>query len=85
MKLVAVGVVVGVVCVVLFLAGVFRPKRSRRMQERTGALARKAEDKGKQKGGKLGDVAQAVLRRSRHAADRSAEKGRQINERIWPK
>ncbi len=85
MKLLALGVVFSVVCVVLFFAGVFWPKRSRRMQEKTGALARKAEDKGEQRGGKLGDVAKAAFRRSRHGADRSAEKGRQINKRIWPK
>ena len=82
MKLVLLFAVVAVICVALFLTGVVSPRRSRNMQRATDELAAKGESKGKQKGGKMGDVVRHALVKSRHAADRSASKGREINRRV---
>ena len=80
MKLLALVLVIGIVCAVLFLIGVLSPRRSRRLQALTGTLSKKAERKSEQKAGRFGDFTRDALRRSRHAADRSAEKGRRIRD-----
>lgn len=81
MKLVLLFALVAIVCVALFLTGVVSPRRSRDMQRATDELAVKGESKGKRKGGKMGDMARHALVKSRHAADRSAKKGREVHRR----
>lgn len=82
MKTVLLIAVVGVVCVVVFIAGVVSPSRSRRMQQKTDGVTAKGEVKGDQKAGKLGDLARKAFRKSRHAVDLSAEKGREVHHRV---
>ncbi|MDQ4148901.1 MAG: hypothetical protein M3164_02745 [Actinomycetota bacterium] len=84
MKLLILAFVVALVCVVLFVAGFLSPPRSRRMQKKADGLSRKAEGKGEEKAGRFGNAAGSAFKRSRHAADRSAEKGRQLHDRVWP-
>ncbi len=74
-------VVLGVVCLVLFVTGVFSPSKSKRMQNKVDSLARKGEKKGDDKGGKFGDAMQDALKKSRKAADASARAGRRVHEK----
>lgn len=82
MKLLVLFLVVGVVCAVLFVAGVFSPPRSRRMQRATDKSARKAEREGSRRAGRFGNLAARAFRKSRKAADRSASAGRKVHRRI---
>ena len=82
MKLVLLFAVVAIICVALFLTGVFSPRRSRKMQRTTDELAAKGESKGERKAGKMGDMARHAVAKSRKAADRSASKGREVNRRV---
>lgn len=82
MKFLILASVVAVVCIVLFAVGLVSPASSRRMQKTTDRLTRKAEDRGQAKGGRLGNLARTVFKRSRHAIDRSAEAGRQMHKFI---
>ena len=74
-------VLIVVVCAVLFLAGVFAPERSKRMQSWVAKGFRKGERKGDQSAGKLGDVTNTMLEKSRQATDKSAEGGRAIHDK----
>lgn len=82
MKVAVLIVVAALVCIVLFISGVVSPDASRRLQRKSGGLARKGEERGARKAGKIGDMANRSLRKVRHTADRSAEEGREINERM---
>lgn len=82
MKLLVLFLVVGVVCAVLFVTGVFSPRCSRRMQRATDKSARKAEREGGRRAGKFGNMAARAFRKSRKAADASASKGREVHRRI---
>ncbi len=79
--LVGAGVVL-LVCLVLFLAGVIRPGRSRRMQDGVDRASGKAEQKSDQGGGVFGDVTESSLRAARKTADRSAEAGRHAHDKL---
>lgn len=81
MKLLLVSVVV-VVCLVLFVVAVFSPARSRRMQNAIGRTSRKGERKSGRRAGRFGDLTRSVLRVSRKAVDKSAEKGRKVHPKV---
>ena len=78
MKALILAVVVVVACLVLFLMGVIAPKRSRNAQKTVDRLARKGEVKADRNAGRLGDATQAMLEKSREAADASARAGRRL-------
>jgi hypothetical protein len=82
MKVVVLVVVIVAICAVLFVTGVVSPPRSRRLQGLTDRFSMKAERKGDQKGGRLGDFTRDALEKSRRAVDRSAEKGRELRDKI---
>lgn len=82
MKVLVLILVMAVVCVVLFIAGVFFPGRSRSMQRGVARLVGKGEDKGDENAGRVGDLTRDSLKKMRKAADASAEKGRAVNERV---
>lgn len=82
MKLLVLFVVIGVVCVVLFVVGLFSPAKSKRMQQSTDGFSEEMEKKGSDKAGRLGDMMHKAMKKSRHAADQSAEKGREIHHHI---
>jgi hypothetical protein len=74
-------VLIVVVCIVLFFAGVFAPERSKRMQRWVADKLRKGERKGDENAGKLGDMTTAMLEKSRQATDNSAESGRAVHDK----
>ena len=82
MKVLALILVIAFVCVVLFVAGVFSPGRSQRLQDGVRRISGKAEKKGDERGGRVGDMTRDAFKKSRHAADRSSEKGREIHDKI---
>jgi hypothetical protein len=82
MKILLLAVIAAVVCVVLFVTGVLLPARSRRMQGHVDRLTSKGEQKGKRRAGRLGDLTGEALARMRRAADKSAEKGREIHDEV---
>ena len=82
MKVLVLVFVVAVVCVLLFVVGVVAPARSRRMQRSVDRLSRKGEDTSGRNAGRLGDANRKMLEKMRHAADASAEKGREVHERF---
>lgn len=69
-------------CVVLFVVGVIAPRRSRRMQQKVDALSLRGERKGDDNAGRIGDAATRSLEKMRGAADTSAEKGREVHDRV---
>jgi hypothetical protein len=79
MKTIFLIVLLGAVCVALFLAGVFFPARSRRMQRGVDRLSRKGERKSEGKAGRFGNLTRSGLRLMRRAADKSAERGRDVH------
>lgn len=79
--LVGAGVVL-VVCIVLFLTGVLRPGRSRRMQGGVDRTSMKAEEKSDRAAGLFGDVTESSLRTARKTADKSAEAGREAHDKL---
>lgn len=82
MKALLLAVILLVVCIVLFLAGVISPSRSKKMQASVDDLSKKGERKGDENAGRLGDLTSAALEKSRDAADASALAGRGLHERI---
>ncbi len=82
MKALAVVAILLFVCIVLFVVGVFSPRRSRRMEQRVDDLSRKAEGKSDDNAGRAGDLTRDALEKARGAADVSARAGRRVNERI---
>ncbi len=82
MKLLILVLAIAFVCAVLFVAGMISPRRSRRLQDRNDQVVGKVEREGREKAGRLGDFTSKALRKSRHAADQSAVKGRQIHREI---
>ncbi len=75
------GVVV-VVCVVLFVTGVFRPGRSRRMQDGVARASMKGEEKSDRRGGPFGKATESSLRVARKTTDKSAEAGRDAHDKL---
>ena len=71
-----------ILCIVLFVLGVFSPERSRRAQRAVDDLSKKAEDKSDRNGGRLGDFTRDALETARGAADASARAGRRVNEKV---
>ena len=84
MKALALVVVLLLVCIVLFVVGVFSPRRSLRMQSRVDDLSKKGEGKSDENAGRLGDLSRDGLEKARGAADASARAGRRVNERMRP-
>jgi hypothetical protein len=80
MKLFLVVVIVVVVCVVLFVAGVFFPARSRRMQREVDHVSEKGEEAVDHKPGRLRHATSSALHLIQRAADKSAEKGRDLHD-----
>ena len=66
------------------VVGVVSPRRSRRMQISVDRLSRKGEDTSDRNAGKVGDANRKMLEKMRHAADASAEKGRDVHDRLTP-
>ena len=81
MKALILGVVVLLVCAVLFVTGVISPGRSRRMQRGVGRVANKGKRKGDNNAGRFGDMTRDMLQHAHDAADASAEKGRELHNR----
>jgi hypothetical protein len=71
-----------IVCIVLFLVGLFSPRRSRRLQGAVDDISRKGEGKSDERAGRLGDVTRDALEKARGAADASARAGRRVNKRV---
>ena len=84
MKILILVLVVAVACAVLFVTGAFSPGRSRRLQNSVDDKSKKAEAKGYQKAGSLGDMSGKGFRKARKAADRSGELGREVHDKITP-
>ncbi|SRR6266511_80759 len=74
-------VLIVVVCIVLFFAGVFAPERSKKMQAWVAKKLRKGERKGDENAGRMGDVTNTMLAKSRQATDKSAEGGRAVHDK----
>ncbi len=70
------------VCLILFLAGVISPRRSKKMQAKVDDLSRKGERGGEENAGRVGDLTRRGLEKSRDAADASANGGRRVNEAV---
>ena len=84
MKIILLAVIAAVVCVVLFIAGVISPRRSRKMQRGVDHLVEKGEERAGDNAGRLGDATEASLRKMRGASDASAQKGRDVHARPSP-
>jgi hypothetical protein len=69
-------------CIVLFVAGVVVPRRSRRLQGWYDRLLRRGEHKGDRKAAKLGDMTETSLRGARRAGDASARAGRKTGDKL---
>jgi hypothetical protein len=79
--LVVAGIAV-VLCIVLFVTGVIRPGKSRRMQDGVDRASTKAEEKSDRRAGPFGDVTGSSLRAARKTADKSAEVGREAHDKL---
>jgi len=75
-------VVVLVLVVLVFVAGVVAPRKSRRMQAVRDRMLRRGEREGDEKAGILGDAAEGTLEKIRHVGDRSAEAGRRTRRKL---
>lgn len=73
-----------IVCVVLFVAGVISPRRSKRLQSAVDKLSKKGEDKSDRSAGRVGDATHNALEKARSAADASARSGRRVHDKITP-
>jgi hypothetical protein len=71
-----------VVFVVLFVAGVLVPRASRRMQGGFGRLVRRGEEKTDHSAGKVGDAASSTFGGMRRGTDTSAEAGRNVRDKL---
>lgn len=84
MKILILVVVVAVACAVLFATGALSPGKSRRLQNKVDDKSKKAERKGYENAGPLGDMSGKGLRKARKAADRSGEAGRAVHKKATP-
>jgi hypothetical protein len=84
MKILILLVVVAVACAVLFATGALSPRRSRHLQKKVDDKSKKAERKGYENAGPLGDMSGKGFRKARKAADRSGEAGRTVHEKATP-
>ena len=73
--------VIVLVCIVLFVAGVFAPERSKRMQTWVAQKLHMGERHADEKAGKVGDLTNSMLEKSRSATNASARGGRKVNEK----
>jgi hypothetical protein len=71
-------------CVVLFLAGLIAPGRSRRLQRAMDRMLRKGERKSDSSAGRVGDWTEGSLKKMRQAGDKSAEAGREVRRKLPP-
>jgi hypothetical protein len=69
-------------CVVLFVAGVVAPRRSRRLEAKYARLMRRGERKGDRKGGRIGDLTERMLKRIRLMGQGSARGGRKLRRKV---
>ena len=83
-QVLAIGGVLVVLCIVLFVTGVLRPGRSRRMQDGVDRASMKAEEKSDRTAGPFGDATESSLRAARKTADKSAEAGREARDKLKP-
>ncbi len=74
--------IVLVICLVLFVTGVVRPGRARKMQDGVDRASAKAEEKSDRGGGPFGDATESGLRAARKTADKSAEAGRETHDKL---
>ena len=82
MKALVIVLILLVVCVVLFILGVFSPRSSKRLQGGVDKLSKKGEGKSDRNVGKAGDMTRDALEKARGAADASARAGRRVNEKL---
>ena len=71
-----------VVFVVLFVAGVLVPRASRRMQGGFSRLVQRGEQKTEDNAGKMGDATNSTLGAVRRGADTSASAGRDVRDKL---
>jgi hypothetical protein len=71
-----------VVCVVLFLAGLIAPRKSRALQQRFSRLMNRGERKSARKGGRVGKATRKSLKWSRRAGEKSARAGRDTRREL---
>ena len=69
-------------CIVLFFAGLIAPRKSKRLQRWYDRLLRRGERKSDAKAGKIGDLTEKGIERSRRMGDKSAEAGRALRSRL---
>ena len=81
MKVLLLGIVF---CLVLFVAGLVAPRRSRRLQKAMDRFLRKGERRSDRSAGRVGDWTETSLKKVRHAGDKSADAGRALRERLPP-
>ena len=67
---------------VLFVAGVAAPRRSKRLQRWMDARLERGEEKSGEHAGRLGDWTAKALELSRRAGDRTVEAGRRLRGRL---
>ena len=82
MKVLILIALLAVVCVILFVTGVFSPKRSRRLERSVDRFADKGTTKGDRNAGRFGDASKGMVKRMRRAADASAKAGRDVHDRM---
>ena len=68
--------------VVFFVAGLLSPKWSRRLQEKLKPMFRKAEEKGDDSAGRVGDWTGKAVEKTREVGDKSAEQGRKVHYKV---
>ena len=71
-----------VIFVLLFVAGILVPRASRRMHGGFGRLVRRGEEKTEESAGKVGDATNSTLGAVRRGADSSAEAGREVRDQL---
>jgi hypothetical protein len=69
-------------CVVLFLAGLIAPRRSRQLQRRVDRLLRKGERRSGGSHGRVGHWTKRSLKVTRRATDKSADAGRTVRGKL---
>ena len=63
---------------VLFVAGLVSPRRSKRLQRRLSRILRRGEETSERRAGRLGDWTETAIRLVRKLTDKSAEMGRKL-------
>ena len=71
-----------VICVVMFTAGLVAPGKSRSFQQRFSRLLHRGERKSSRNAGRVGDASQKSLKLSRRAGEKSARAGRDARRKL---